>query len=94
MWALCWFLNHKWFPTVLTHAVFTKWGRFPEDDYYVLGKFKERVCLRCGHEEAVLVEKLATYDPFPGPYYDEKKATPGWYDMEPEHYPLPGDWGG
>ncbi len=92
MWLFCWLFGHHWFPTVRTHATHEgypwDWGKLDRS------LFEEKLCLRCGHQQADHIETLDSWEP--GGYgltTAEESAAHAKIDQPTEHFGLPGDWG-
>jgi hypothetical protein len=59
---ICWIFGHRWFATVQAEARFNT-----NDIFYVSrGLFHEKLCLRCGKQQADHVETLDTWEPYDG----------------------------
>jgi len=78
---LCWLLGHRWFDTVATEHDAQDWK---DDERWYRGLWHERICTRCGAQQAVFQKRVHSWFPR-DPYWDHD------YEFQAdEHYPLGG----
>ena len=80
MWLLCLLRGHRWFDTVVTHHNACELAG--DADWY-RGVWHERLCTRCGKEQAVYQKTLERWNVI----FDR-----GHVWAKKEHLPFPGDW--
>ena len=79
----CWLFGHKWFKTVATEHDNQDWQ---DQERWYRGLWHERICTRCGAQEAVFQREVYSWCP----------GDPSWATrirrefQADEHYPIGG----